>query len=662
MRDAISLCRDPSVVGSMKMGKKRTNAECVTQTSADLLGENIERLKALFPEAVTEGKVDFARLRDVLGDEVDDRPERYWFTWAGKGDAIRLLQTPSRATLVPAPKESVNFDQTNNIFIEGENLEVLKLLYKSYAGQVKMIYIDPPYNTGNDFVYQDDFTDPLGRYLELTAQRDTDGNLLTSNPETSGRYHSDWLKAIYPRLFLARQLLHDEGVIFVSIDDHEVHNLRLAMNQVFGEENFAAQITVINNPKGRGLKEHFAVSHDYLLVYTKRSEDIGITKTDEEVEEQYPHRDGKRRYRLLELRNTHRQFNRKTRPNLYFPIYINPKNGEVSLEKAKGRIPALPNWDNGLEGCWTWGRDKADRESNHLVGREINGTWKVFRQAYAEDDAGNTVKKKLQTVWTERAFHTEVGQAQFDELIPGRVFEAPKPVGLVEQMVRSCTTAQEEAIILDFYAGSGTTGHSVLELNLEDGGRRRFVLVQLPELTPDGSNARSAGFETISEIAKERLRRAIRKLAKDSKGKLQFTEGPHDLGFKVFKLTGSNYRQWKGAAEKDGEALLAEMEKTVDPLLPGWGAISVIYEVALKEGYTLTCTIEKTKETKGNALYLVNDPDRDQSFRICVDDKLKDATIKAMKLGKDDVFICRDVALTDEQAANLALQCNLKTI
>jgi adenine-specific DNA-methyltransferase len=290
------------------MSKRTPKREPVARTSADLIVEEITRLHELFPECVTEDKIDFDKLRATLGEEVDSRPERYSFTWAGKRDAIRLLQIPSRATLIPAKEESVRFDKTANLFIEGDNLEVLKLLHKPYFGQVKMIYIDPPYNTGNDRIYSDDFANPLDTYLRLTGQKSTEGNLLTSNPETSGRYHSAWLSMMYPRLFLARQLLREDGVIFVSIDDHEFYNLRMIMNEVFGEENLIAQVTVLNNPKGRVLGEHFAVCHDYLLVYSRLAlpSELGISKSEEEVEEQYPLKEGKRRYRLLELRNTHR--------------------------------------------------------------------------------------------------------------------------------------------------------------------------------------------------------------------------------------------------------------------------------------------------------------------------------------------------------------------
>lgn len=647
------------------MTKRKSKTDVVSRTSPNLLGEQVERLKELFPEIVVEGKVDFEKFKAMLGEEVDDRPERYSFTWAGKRDAVRLLQVPSRAALKPCPKESVDWANTKNVFIEGENLEVLKLLYKSYAGRVKMIYIDPPYNTGNDFIYPDNFVDPLDTYLMLSGQKDAEGNLLTSNPETSGRYHSNWLTALYPRLFVARQLLNDEGVIFVSIDDHEVHNLRLVMNEVFGEENFAAQITVLNNPKGRGLREHFAVCHDYVLVYTKRSLPIGIPKTEEEVEAQYPLKEGRRRYRLLELRNTHRQFNRKTRRNLWYPIYVDSGSGAVSLEAQENAKEALPIWDDGLEGCWTWGKEKVAREANLLVGREVNGKWKVFRKAFADDDTGNVVIRKLRTIWSDRQFHTEVGQAQFDELIPGRVFESPKPVGLIKQMLLSCTSSDEDNIVVDFYAGSGTTGHAAFDANIEDGAHRQFVLVQFQEPTPEGSNARHSGFPTIADICKERIRRAINKLQQQAhmqRALFKDRAATEDMGFRVFKLVESNYRQWRGVEDKDGGKYAEEMDLFIDPLLPGWKPEDVCWEVALKEGYSLSSIIEERKEIKSNRVWRVADAEQERSFHICLDDRLEDATAKALKLGKEDLFVCRDAALTDEGVANLALACKLKTI
>jgi adenine-specific DNA-methyltransferase len=643
---------------------RTTEPEPITLESADPNAERLAQLQQLFPEAFTEGRVNFDKLRATLGDLIDDSPERYTFTWAGKRDAIRLFQTPTRATLVPCREESVNFNSAQHIFIEGENLEVLKLLYKPYFGRVKMIYIDPPYNTGNDFIYPDDYADPLATYLQLTGQQDAEGNLLTSNPETSGRYHSAWLSMMYPRLFLARQLLREDGVIFVSIDDHEVHNLRLLMNEVFGEENFIAQIVVLTNPKGRVLGEHFAQCHDYILVFSKAALDseLSIPKTEDEISEQYPESDEKGRYRLLELRNTHRQFGRFNRPRLFYPLYIDPERYTVSLEKTPELVEVYPVWDDGFEGCWTWGQRKVERENHLLVGKKVGDKWKVFRKAYAFAK-GKVARKKLQTIWTDKEFHTEKGQAVFDELIPGRLFQSPKPVELIKRLTRLSSSGED--IILDFFAGSCTTAQAVLELNREDGGERQFIMVQLPEPTPEDPFARQAGYKTIAAIGKERIRRVIARMREEQEGQLpllEIHETLEDLGVKVFKLARSNYRPWRGVDNDTPDAYTQQMALFADPLVDNWTTENVIYEVALKEGYGLNCRIEPLPDIANNTFYRVTDSDRKQSFTICLDNTISLGNLSALNLAKDDLFICRDVALDDEAAANLALQCRLKTI
>jgi adenine-specific DNA-methyltransferase len=650
-----------------KRGQRAVRAKPLTnsvaRSSPDLVQERLAVLAELVPGVVREGRINIEALRTVFDEVVDTRPDRYSFTWAGKRDAIQLLQMPSRATLSPCPNESVRFDWSANLFIEGENLEVLKLLYKPYFGQVKVIYLDPPYNTGNDFVYRDNYADPLESYLTLTGQRDAAGNVLTSNPETSGRYHSAWLSMMYPRLFIARQLLADDGVVFVSIDDHEVHNLRLLMNEVFGEENFVGQVTILTNPKGRGLREHFARSHDYLLVYTRTEleDDLSIMKSEEEVATQYSESDERGQFRYLELRNTHRQFGRFNRPNLYYPLYAEPIDGSVWLKAAAGRVEVHPHWDDGFEGCWAWGKEKVSRDRELLAGRKVGKRWKVFRKSYATDEAGGTVRKKLKTIWTEPEYQTERGQATFDELIPGRVFQSPKPVALINTAL--LLVNDPDAIVLDFFAGSGTTGQAVLELNREDGGNRRFILVQLPEPTPDRSEARKAGFETIADICKERIRRVIAKLEKERDGKLELQDqSAEDFGFRVFKLAESNYRPWTGVKDKDPDAYVEQMAMFADPLIPGWKPENVIWEVALKEGYALTSRIEKVMGSGRNTVWRVTDSDKEQSFLISLTNRLTASAIEALGLNKDDLFVCRDYALDDEAAANLALQLQLKTI
>src|SRR6266566_2726050 len=332
----------------------RDEIESVETASPNILVEQTEQLKRIFPQVFSEGKIDFKKLRAALGDVVDTQPERYSFSWAGKRNATLLLQTPSYATLAPAEDESVNFESTQNQFIEGDNLEVLKLLYKSYSGRVKMIYIDPPYNTGNDFVYPDNYADPLETYLEVTGQKDANGNLLTSNPETSGRYHSAWLSMMYPRLYIARQLLRDDGVIFVSIDDHEVHNLRLLMNEVFGEEAFVAEVSVVNNLKGRNDRKHIATAHEYLLIYAKSEfESYGMPLSEKQVTEYGEVDDQGQAFQWRDLRKRGGNDTREARPNLYFPIFANPETREVSLEPSSDKpLRILPVRSDGVDGCW----------------------------------------------------------------------------------------------------------------------------------------------------------------------------------------------------------------------------------------------------------------------------------------------------------------------
>jgi adenine-specific DNA-methyltransferase len=629
----------------------------------DMAAERLGWIAGLIPEAVSDGKVSFDKLKTVLGADLDERPEGYNLSWTGKRDAIQLLQMPSRAALVPVTDRSVRFEDSQNLIIEGENLETLKLLYKAYFGQVKVVYIDPPYNTGKDFVYRDNFIDPLETYLRLTGQTDAEGNALTSNPETSGRYHSAWLSMMYPRLFLARQLLADDGVIFVSIDDNEVHNLRMVMNEVFGEENFVAQITILTNPKGRGLREHFAVSHDYLLVYTRTElpDELSITKTDEEVAAQYPERDKDGHYRLLELRNTHRQFGRFNRPNLYYPLYVDPKERSVWLVPAKGRIEVRPDWDDGFEGCWAWGKPKVGRDTTSLMGRFVNGRWKVYRKSYSTQEGGSIVRRKLKTIWTDKEFQTEHGQAEFDKLIPGRVFQSPKPVDLIKTCLELMN--DPEAFVLDFFAGSGTSAQAVLQLNREDGGNRRFILVQLPEPTPAGSNAREAGFATIADICEERVRRVLASMTKGTKQvKLQERGLSEDLGFRTFRLVESHFKRWRGVSSKDPEEYAKQVAMFTDPLVPDADDVDVIWEVCLREGLAPASTIERLPAVKSNTVYRVTDAYKNQTLLICLDKEIKKSTIERLALTSADVFICRDAGLTDELAANLALQCTLKTV
>ena len=615
----------------------KNQLEKVAQVSPSLKNQRIEHLKKTFPECFTEGKIDFLKLRDLLGEGAEEGSERYHFTWSGKRDAIKLLQTPTRATLVPCLEESVDFDASGNIFIEGDNLEVLKLLYKPYFGQVKAIYIDPPYNTGGDFVYPDNYADPLDTYLQLTGQKDGDGNRLTSNIETTGRYHSAWLSMMYPRLFLARQLLQDDGIIFVSIDEHEIYNLRLLMNEVFGEENILQQIVWQRHAGGGNDAKHFAVDHEYVLVYAKNKESIATLRLplSDKQKADYTERDewyetlGPYKTRtFLRLRPT------DPRPGLQYEIEL--PDGEKVFDEWK----------------WEESRFLEAKKTNQIFFRKDNrGKWHVEYKLYLK--SSERVPRSLLT----KVERNSQGKAQLSTIFgEDDILNNPKPVGLVKHLLAFSTDA--DSLIVDFFSGSCTTAQAVLELNKEDGGNRNFIMVQLPEPTPERSIARNAGYNTISNIGKERMRRVLGKM-----GDGNLLRESADLGVRVFKLAESNYRQWNGIEEDAPESFADQMRLFSDnPLIDGWVPENVICEVAVKEGYRLDCLIQPVVGIEKNTIFSIVSADKQQSFFICLDEELFQDDLNKLGLATDGLFVCRDRALDDSKAANLALQCRVKTI
>ena len=601
--------------------------------------ERLAQLRRLVPEAFSEGRIDWAKLRAALGEAVDEGPERYTFSWAGKGDALRALQAPTAATLRPCRDESVGFEQTRNVFIEGENLEALKLMLKPYHGRVKMIYIDPPYNTGHDFVYPDDFKDPLGNYMRLTGQVDAEGNYASSNSESSGRYHSAWLSMMYPRLFLARQLLREDGVIFVSIDDHEVHNLRMLMNEVFGEENFV-ECFIWKKSYGGGAKEKYAVTqHEYILLYGREAAlvpELWLSPDPKAESRYYKHSDSRGPYRLKPLEAT---ASMDDRPNLRFPIPL-PQGGTIMPKRQ-----------------WWWSKDRvmAALDNDELAFVQTDGGVTVSYKQYLFDEMGRKRKQKPFSVVD--GIYTQSGTRDLRKLFGNElVMQFPKPVDLLRQAVEMVTTIPGSEIVLDFFSGSSTMAHAVLDLNREDGGERRFILVQLPEPTD------REDYATIAEIGKERIRRVISKMEAERAGRLDLDGAPPDLGFRVFKLGPSHHRRWLGVAESDPDAYVTQMALYSDPLEPGWRPLDVVWELAIKEGYRLDSLVSRDERVAGQAVYRVQDRDSEARFYVCLDETLALEALWPLELGPDDLFYCRDVALDDEAAANLALQCRLGII
>jgi adenine-specific DNA-methyltransferase len=606
----------------------KPRAKHVTKTTPNPVVKLRDALHSLAPHVFSEGRIDFEKLRAALGEAVDDGPERYRLTWAGKRDALRLVHQPSRGTLVPVPESSVRFEATSHAFIEGDNLEVLKLLYKPYCGRVKMIFIDPPYNTGNDLLYPDDFTDPLDTYLRLTGQQDAGGNLFTSNPETSGRYHSAWLSMMYPRLFLARQLLRDDGVIFVSIDDHEVHNLRLLMNELFGEEQFVTQIEWQKRYTRSNNTDRFTSVIDHILVYARSGAfRPNLLKRNERADQRYanPDNDPRGPWKPVPFLNP---LEPTKRPNLCYEI-TNPNTGQRTMPSTKA-----------------WRSEQAvferyQRENRLWWGKDGTAPVPNIKRFLSEVRPGMTPTN----FWGhEFAGHTDLANAEIKELFGDKRFDTPKPTRLVRRMLELATAPHTHDLVLDFFAGSCSTAQAVLELNRDDGGNRRFLCVQIPEPIPDKD------FSTIAALGMERIRRVLARLEH------------RDVGLRVFRLERSHYRQGTDVQESDAERYLQHSEQILGPLVDGWMPEQVVWEVALKEGYGLDARIERMRDSAGNTFYRVRDERRDQALLLCLDGKLNRSALKRVSLSKRDLFICRDVALDDETAVQLAQQCRLKVI
>jgi len=613
-------------------------------TSRDVSAERLAQFRELFPEASTEGKFDLSKLAQLLGGAVTEAPERYGLSWSGKSEAIRAIQTTSLGTLLPTPGESVNFDTTENLIIEGDNLETLKLLQGGYHGRVKMIYIDPPYNTGGEFIYPDNYKEGLADYLKFSGQVSGEGIRLSTNAETDGRYHSKWLTMMYPRLFLARNLLREDGVIFVSIDDHEVYNLRSVMNEIFGEENFI-ETFVWKKSYGGGAKEQFAVQqHEYCLLYAKSAEllDEFWLPPDPGAEQRYykyrdDHFEKRGPYRLKPLEATKSM---DERSNLVFPISA----PDGTLVKPKKQ--------------WWWSKTRVERTlaDNGLVFTKTESGYSVSYKQYLIKENGE--KRGIKPFSIIDGIYTQHGTDDLRKIFNDEVvLQFPKPVQLIQKLLQ--IGSETESIILDFFAGSGTTAQAVLELNAHDGGNRKFILVQLPE--PTGRK----DFPTIADITKERVRRVIKKLSaaeveKSADASSQLKLGGNapmlelDLGFKAFKLGSSNFKVWDAAAApKDGEALAEQLKLMAHNVEDGRPDDALLYELVLKSNLPLTSKITAVKIGE-QPIYDV----ADGALVICLARKLTQATLRGVMARKPKGIICLDIAFAgnDQLKANTVLE------
>lgn len=610
--------------------------------SHEIAAEKQTALRAAFPEVVTEGgKIDFERLKLALGENVDSGKERYGMNWPGKADCFRTIQQPSIATLIPAKEESVAWDTTENLIIEGDNLEVLKLLQKSYIGQVKLIYIDPPYNTGNDFIYPDNYAESLETYLRYTEQIDSEGRRYSTNTEADGRFHSKWLNMMYPRLYLARNLLKPDGVIAISIGETELANLILLCNEVFGEEN---RITVCSRVMKTGGQKgvHFSPCVDYILIYAKSIEELSgfrseisqnvIDSVYTKIAEDGPRKGEKYRTMGLYQAMLERRANQR--------FYIECPDGELVIppgnsfpQESKDGAQISPNDGDGVW-RWTYSRFQKERaegnvefiksERTSLVRPDgSKGSWNVYYRIWLNDRLeegqlpGNILDK----------FESRHSSAELKALnIP---FDFAKPSALIKFLMAVCGV-KEQDLTLDFFAGSGSTAHAAIELAAETGSKRPFICVQLPENTALESEEHKAGFKTISAITIERIKRVGARYSEQRMARV-------DGGFKVFRLQSSNFKTWNADAQKNPDALAQQLEMHVRHVVEGRSQDDLLYEILLKSGFPLTTQVE-TLKLAGQTVFSI----AEGAMLICLEKKLTPEVIKEMAARKPERVVCLD--------------------
>ncbi|MGP5032992.1 site-specific DNA-methyltransferase [Glutamicibacter arilaitensis] len=566
-----------------------------TLHSSDLIARNIERIAELFPNVMTEAQdaegnvnpsIDFDLLRQELSDHVvEGPPERYQLDWPGKRAAAFAASAPIAKTLRPTRAESVDFDSTKNLFIEGDNLDALKLLQESYLGKVKLIYIDPPYNTGNDFVYADDFAESSLDYLIKSEQISDAGERLVANSESNGRFHSDWLSMMYSRLKLARNLLSDEGIICVSIDSNESHNLRKLGDEVFGAENFISDISVVANPRGRQSDSFVAGVHDYLLVWARKrvSAIVGGRPLDGQQKAEFGLRDDEIGfYRLLGLRQRGAASRRVDRPEMFFPIYVSPDGKRVSVTEVEGWHSVLPRKSDGTDGRWMWGRGKCSADIKRLVPKWIERRSEF--DVFVKDPLikqGSERLRKFKSIWDDRGFNNQNGTQEVKSLLGGDYMSFPKSVDLMREVL--LLGAPQGGIVMDFFAGSSSMAHAVMKLNCEDGMNRNFVMVTLPESLV-GTAAEEAGIGDISALSRERIRRAGAALRAEN----SLVSSVLDVGFRALYVDTGSFAEVLRSPENSNQDLLAELEASLKPERSGE---DFLFQVLLDWGLELTVPI-----------------------------------------------------------------------
>ena len=632
--------------------------------TTNIVDENIKRIGERFPNCLTErlndeGKpevaIDFDQLRQELSkDIVEGVEERYQFTWPDKRNAIRLANAPTTDTLRPCREESVDFDNTQNLYIEGDNLQVLKLLRENYLGKVKMIYIDPPYNTGRNLIYKNNFISSYEDYMTNSGETDEIGNLLFVNSDANGRFHTDWLNMIYPRLKVSKDLLAQDGIIVLTIDDCEIETVTMIMNEVFGSENHLATVVIKNNPSGRSTVKGFSINHEYALFYSKSdSATLGRMKHSDEQVSRYKEKDNTGFYEWENFRKNGTDSDRMDRPKQYYPIVLNTQNNKLKVPDmhwddrnkeycideviSANEIVLLPKSGDGIEKVWKYGIDRTKSIIDDILVKKQNGRYELYRKKYLNDEGS------LPRTWWDKPDYSarDNGTRTLTNIFgPVKLFDFPKaPEAVKDSIIAS--NVQGDDIVLDFFSGSATTAHAVMMLNAEDSGRRRFIMVQLPEPSMKDSEAYKAGYKNICEIGKERIRRAGKKIKEES----PLTTQDLDTGFRVLKLDSSNMQDvYYTPAEFNEQKLF---DDNIKPDRLGNDGEDLLFQTMIELGIELSAKIEK-RSIAGKAVWSVSDG----YLMACFDEEVNETTITEIARQHPYYFVMRDSSLANDQVAD----------
>lgn len=642
----------------------KTEFEKLDLQTKDWTAINIQKIGELFPNVITEYEteqgeitkgIDFELLQQLLSKElVDGTKEKYQLNWPGKKAALLKANTSITETLRPDIANSKNWDNTENIFIEGDNFTALKILQESYLGKIKMIYIDPPYNTGKDFVYSDKFTIDKSEYAEKIGQYDEEKNkLFKENTRTNPRYHSDWLSMMYERLHIARDLLREDGVIFISIDDNEVHNLRKICDEIFGEENFQYILSVVNNLNGNDNSSGLMETQEYCYIYSKNknSFEMGVIGVeDEELDLWYQDEFGFWK-EGGSLKATGINAPRSARPNLYFPIYINEDTLDFSLQKSDYyNYEILPITDN-LEMSWYWKRDKFIEDKNEVIVKKTSNGYSLYKKQ--RPPLGGVPSKRGKTTFYSPKYSSSHGNDSVRKLFSGvKIFDYPKSIHFISDLIKIANTKSFD-IILDFFAGSSATAHAVMQLNAEDGGNRKFIMVQLDEQTDEKSEAYRAGYKTIAELSRERIRRAGEKILLENKDKLATRETELDIGFRAFRVDSTNMKDVYYHPKDLKQDNLLDL---VDTIKADRTPEDLLIQVLLDKALTLDLPI-KTQKFKNNTVYIVGEND----LIVCMDTVLDADIIDDLAQLGADTAVFRDSSFATE-ADRIKLETHFKRL